>query len=525
MTMEHFTHPHLGRSIMSSCNRREFVRQSAQLGALAGLGNVAFLQHLPALAAADVQVAPGKVPLAPDIEPLVRLIEDTSQNRLLEVVAGRIKQGTSYQELLAALQLAGVRGIKPRPVGFKFHAVLVVNSAHLATLAASDQDRWLPLFWALDYFKNSQAANQKEGGWVMPAVDAGKLPAPNHARQRFIESMENWDEEGADRAIAAFAREAGAIEVIETFWRFGARDFRDIGHKAIFVANAWRTLQTIGWRHAEPILRSLAFALLEHEGDNPARRDADQDRPGRENLKRLTKVRPGWQQGKRDPAAPPAMLAAIRTGSPADASEQVVELLNKEIDPAVVWDGIFLAAGELLMRQPGIVGLHCVTTANALHYGAQTAGNDETRRFLMLQAAAFLPMFLKAMQGRGKVRDDVRIDTLEKVEIKGDTAAAVTEVLTDVSRDRMSAARKTLALLDGKDPAAAELLMAGARRLIFLKGRDSHDYKFSSAALEDFYHATPAWRNRFLATAMFNLHGTQDRDNALVQRARAALGA
>ena len=34
-------------------------------------------------------------------------------------------------------------------------------------------------------------------------------------------------------------------------------------------------------------------------------------------------------------------------------------------------------------------------------------------------------------------------------------------------------------------------LMTTARRLIFAKGTDSHDYKFSSAALEDFYHVTP----------------------------------
>ena len=33
------------------------------------------------------------------------------------------------------------------------------------------------------------------------------------------------------------------------------------------------------------------------------------------------------------------------------------------------------------MRQPGIVGLHCVTTINALHFAYQTTGNDETRRF------------------------------------------------------------------------------------------------------------------------------------------------
>ena len=63
--------------------------------------------------------------------------EDTPRERLIEAVAGRIRDGLGYQPLLAALMLAGVRGIQPRPVGFKFHAVLVVNSAHLASLAAA----------------------------------------------------------------------------------------------------------------------------------------------------------------------------------------------------------------------------------------------------------------------------------------------------------------------------------------------------------------------------------------------------
>src|SRR5262249_45189206 len=160
-----------------------------------------------------------------------------------------------------ALMLAGVRSIKPRPVGFKFHPVLVVNSAHMASLASPEGDRWLPLFWALDNFKNSQAQNAREGGWVMPAVGESALPAPDQARSRFSEAMDRWDEAGADVAAAQLARVAGTTEVFELLWRYGARDFRDIGHKAIYTANAWRTLQVIGWEHAEPVVRSLAFAL------------------------------------------------------------------------------------------------------------------------------------------------------------------------------------------------------------------------------------------------------------------------
>ena len=55
---------------------------------------------------------------------------------------------------------------------------------------------------------------------------------------------------------------------------------------------------------------------------------------------------------------------------------------------------------------------------------------------------------------------------------------------------------------------SAEKLMAQARRLIFAKGTDSHDYKFSSAVLEDYYHVSPAWRPRFLAASMANLRGS-----------------
>ena len=46
--------------------------------------------------------------------------------------------------MLTALLLACVRNIQPRPVGYKFHAVLVVDSAPLASLASPDTDRWLP---------------------------------------------------------------------------------------------------------------------------------------------------------------------------------------------------------------------------------------------------------------------------------------------------------------------------------------------------------------------------------------------
>ncbi|MFN3648501.1 MAG: twin-arginine translocation signal domain-containing protein [Armatimonadota bacterium] len=501
-----------------SRSRRQFLARTAAGGALAAAGELSFLSALRPIAAEETQVKPGHVRLRPEIEPLVRLVEESPRDRLLERMAEEIRRGTSYREVLAALMLAGVRNIKPRPVGFKFHAVLVVNSAHQASLASADRDRWLPLFWALDYFKGSQARDVQEGDWTMSALPDSALPSPDQARRRFVEAMDRWDEEGADAAVAQLARTAPAGEVWEMFWRYGARDFRDIGHKAIYVANACRTLQVIGREHSEPVLRSLAFALLMRGNVNPAEADEPADRPWRRNLERAKELGPGALHGTRvDPAATRELLSALHSGSPDDAAGRAAALLKSGVAPASVWDGVMAGAGELLMRKPGIVGIHCVTTANALHYAYSAAASDETRLMMLLQGAAFMPLFREAMGDPG----DVRLDRLEPLAMQSSGPAAVEEVLADVSRSRMDAARKALGYLEAGG--SAEELLAAARRLIFLKGTDSHDYKFSSAALEDYYHVSPEWRNRFLASAMFNLRGAGDRDNPLTGRIRAAL--
>src|SRR5687768_2527618 len=129
-------------------NRRQMLSTAAGAGTLAALGDLSFLTGLRPVGAQEASPGEGAVRLRPEIEPLVRLLENTPRETLLEKVGDEIRRGTSYRELLAALLLAGVRSIKPRPVGFKFHAVLVVNSAHQASIASPDSDRWLPLFWA-----------------------------------------------------------------------------------------------------------------------------------------------------------------------------------------------------------------------------------------------------------------------------------------------------------------------------------------------------------------------------------------
>src|SRR6185503_6994077 len=182
--------------------------------------------------------------------------------------------------------------------------------AHLASLASPDSDRWLPIFWAVDQFKSSQAADVKEGDWILAPVDESAVPPSHRARQALIDALDNWDEAAADVAIAGMVRTAGANDIFEVLARYGARDYREIGHKEIYVANSFRTLEAIGWHHAEPILRSLVYAIIDRDGAkaNPAKADLPADRPYRQNLEHVKEIRANWQIGRPNADATREML-------------------------------------------------------------------------------------------------------------------------------------------------------------------------------------------------------------------------
>jgi hypothetical protein len=163
--------------------------------------------------------------------------------------------------------------------------------------------------------------------------------------------------------------------------------------------------------------------------------------------------------------------------------------------------------------------LHAVTSTNALRFAYENCALEETRRMLLLQNAAFLTLFRQRIE---RELGELLLDGLEpQPPATAAPEAAVAEIFAAASENRQAAAAKALGYLNqGGDP---RKLIDAARVLVFLKGDDSHDYKFSSAVLEDYGHLSPGVRDRFLAASLFQLRGSGDRDNPLVQRIRAAL--
>src|SRR5690606_8176606 len=157
---------------------------------------------------------------------------------------------------------------------------------------------------------------------------------------------------------------------------------------------------------------------------------------------------------------------------------------------------LHLASSELLMRQPAIVALHAVTTTNAIRFAYEATASDTTRRLLMLQNAAFLPLFRESMGGRGKIASTT-LDELVAGAAEAKAPRSPAEVLAHLNSKPQVSARQMLAYLEGgNDPQA---LIDVARVLVFTKGNNAHDYKFSSAVLEDYHLVSPKWHNQFLA--------------------------
>jgi hypothetical protein len=461
-------------------NRRTFINAAgaAGLGLSGGLG----------VAATD-----------PPIAGLIKVLEDSPRERIARELARLIRTGVRDEELLAALSLAAVRNVQPYPdVGYKYHSIMVLRSIAAATRHLPPADRWLPIVWAADYFKETQAEERASSGWRL-AARVAPVGDRETARRALLSALDGWDREAADAAIVGYARSASTEQIFSLLFPYGARDLRAIGHKAIAVANAHSLIALLGAAQAEPILRSTVAALQNADaGPNPSTHDLRADRTWRQNQQLLRDIPPSWKQGRDDPGARRDLRAALYRETDHEVGAVLVGLLRRGISPDSIWQVLFETAAELVMHQASIVLLHAQTTANALHTAYRVCGNERTEQLMMLQGAAFIAMFCK-LSGASP---DTGLAALQPVAPDHQGADAIGEIFSDLSADhRTQAAGKSLAYLQGGGDAQA--LIAEARHHLVYNAVEAHDYKFSEAVFDNYAQlADGAWRNRYLSAGM-----------------------
>ena len=505
----------------NSSNRRNFLKSS-----LGGLSSVAVVGLAPEfspetgprhLSARDL------VELEADVQPLVRLIERTPRTKCIGVVANEIQRGTSYRTLMAALFLAGITNIKSANTGGPLHAVFVMHSAHQMSLDSAPGEQFLPMFWALDNFK---AVQDRGDRLEKMQTFSGRKIAPEKAIKEFELAMESWDPDRAEAAMISMLSNLGSHEIIERMWKYGARDYRAIGHKAIYVANSWRTLSTIGWRHAQPAMRHLARALVAYGAHASGSGFTMDQQSYHENVIRAEKHAanlPNNLIGHLDDVrAVEEVLEAIRNADHDAACDLVINLLaSGAAKSGTIWDAVHLSAGEIVMRQATIRPVHGVTSANAIRYAFDQSSIPQTRLLLLLQSVGWMCHFIRYISSLAPPFPKKQINQLSEVDIPSDTTNAVIEIFDMMSGDPDAAAIRAYSLANRED--VSNQFQRVARGLIYRKGNESHRYKFPAAAWEDIRLLSPRWRPNFLAASTYYLCGSKLPDSPVMNNIKESL--
>jgi hypothetical protein len=471
------------------------------------------------------------VRFSPDVEPIVRLVEETPRERCVAAMVEQLRQGLPHRHFLAALYLAAIRAARWHGSGIHGfdHSTYVVHAAHQLALDLPAGLRLLPAFSALDHFKAMQQIYPNRRG--LPVL-AGALPSAERATEEFHAAMRAWEPDRAERAVVSLARFHGAARVVELLCQYAGRDWGFIGHMAILVASSCRLLETIGWRHAEHVLRYVVQGLA---GWGKGHADEPDVRPYRENRTRvdnaLARLPGNWAGSGVNRGFTTELLAALRQdGASAACDLAVAQLVAGKAQAGAIWDAVHLAAGELMLdsqipqprSQRNGDALHANTAANALHYAFRTSGVPETRLLLTLQAVAWMHMFRQLIRNKNQLDGTIDIARLTGAALPVADAAAIDEILATRTSRPHHAARMAFGL--AQRPRAPEQLVRAARELLPLKaGGDPHDIKFPVAIFEDLDLVSPAWRPHVLAAATFSFWGSDRPDNAVMQQVREAV--
>jgi hypothetical protein len=479
--------------------------------ALARMAGAAGLLTLPASPARAGTRAP--TARAHDLDALADRLRATPRAETFTLASELIRAGVDIPTLLGAIFLCGVREIRPRPHGI-LHSVMMVGSSFQFADAASPTEAWLAVLWNLDDLKHSMEEDRSEDGdWSLPPRRQGRAQSPDAARNELVAAMEAWDAGRADRALTAFLPYCDRTELFEVLWPFLARCYAFIGHKIIYAMQVERVLGRIGWRYAEPALRSLVMASL--VGRDVAAFDRSRDR--------ARSFPAGWERGREDPAQSAALLRTLRTANPPEAQELVAHAFRDGLGPQTVWDALRLFGSEVFLKRRGrtadtgrqaLLPVHALTVVNALGHAARSARLDATRRILVLQAAGWLAAMRDDLAGLADF--SMAGSGIEALGDAADPGPALRPLLDEASPARLRA------YLDAA-PAERERYSAHLRHALVRTGQEHHQHKYAAAMQEESRLVHPRWTSRILAPAVDYIAHPKDPETEVYRRAVKAM--
>jgi hypothetical protein len=276
------------------------------------------------------------------------------------------------------------------------------------------------------------------------------------------------------------------------------------------------------------VLRSLALALLDFGKQQSVNGYAFDDQCYAGNVKRIknTQLDDSWMAEEADPVVTRGLVGVIRESTTEEACTEIAARLAKgKTTAGTVWDAVHLAAAELRMGArsgAAIVGIHSVTSANALHHAYLVMPEPQDRLLLLLQAVGWIGQFRKWAETREETLRKFPINDMEpSADVPIDRA--LSEIFAAVPSNLDAAAAQALRLT--RDLPARQAFLTAALRLNLTKADEVHYYKYLAALIEDFPLVSSDWQPHLLAATVYYMKGAGDPEPAAMKRAREALRA
>jgi hypothetical protein len=495
----------LEENIMMRPNRREFLAEVGRGMIVASIGcSMAAELGLGAVTGGDT---PDKLEFG-EMEPLVRLMQETAIDRLMPVLVGQLKSGVELKRLIAAAALANARTFGGEDyVGF--HTMMALAPAlHMSGELPNDLAP-LPVLKVL--YRNTNRIHEHGGraSEVLGAVTPGKLPKDQTGGEALRDAVRQKNTQSAEAMFATLAG-ISADEALNDAL-LCVEDHTEV-HRVVLPYRSWDMLGLIGKEHAHTLLRQSVRYCLRTE-----RQDMRPDSPSEILPKMLEqhhllgrtpgdrKAEDGWVE---------QTSMAIFNSTPAGAAEVAASALEEGFAPECIGEAISLAANQLILRDVGrqpsdevpgkplgsvhgdSIGVHACDSANAWRNLSRVANQRNSYACLILGA------YQVALDRVNRGGDFLHWQPLPLArhlqEIKSTEAVALLADAETAIRGNLQAHASAIAYQYGQLGHPPRQLFDLLLKYAVSEDGSLHAEKFYRTCSEEFAAARPAFRGRYL---------------------------
>lgn len=326
--------------------RREFLADVGRGMVVATVGyGLASELGLAPLFAAD---APNALNFG-SLEPLVCLMQETPANKLLPMLADKLKSGAELSRLVAAGALANARTFGGEDyVGF--HTMMALSPAlHMARELPKAQQP-LPVFKVL--YRNTNRIQEKGGrkDEILHAVKPSTLPAGMDGGEVLREAVHRRDVAAAEQTLAGLTL-TGPDEALNQLLH-SVQEHTEV-HRVVLPYRAWDLLNIVGKEQAHTLLRQSVRYCVQAESWQQTATDTGPRTILTKMLEqhKLLDRTPGTRVG--DDQWVDDLSQIFFKSSPEEAANAAASALAEGFAPDAIGEAISLTANQLVLRDIG----------------------------------------------------------------------------------------------------------------------------------------------------------------------------